>query len=86
MRAAATPTTTCAWCGHPFTPNTRGRPRAYCSNDCRSARGHYVEDLPGWQARLDELEAAARLYGRKVPLFIVNEGAEIHDHIARGAR
>ena len=59
MRAAATPTTKpCAWDGRPFTPNTIGRPREYCSNECRQARGHYVEGLPGWQARLALLEAA----------------------------
>ena len=76
----------CAWDGRPFTPNTIGRPREYCSNECRQARGHYVEGLPGWQARLAQLEAAARLYGRKVPTFIVNEIMELHDLIARGAQ
>lgn len=28
--------TKCEWCGKPFKPNSRGRPRKYCSNTCKN--------------------------------------------------
>lgn len=68
--------TACGWCGGPFTPNTLGRPRRYCSVQCRTDAGHYREDLPGWTARLAELEATATAsdrVGLAVPAFVRNE-------------
>ena len=73
----------CAWCGHPFRPNSIGRPRRYCSVGCRTEHGHYVEALPGLTARLAELEASAARY-RHPPNFITTEIAEIRASIAKG--
>ncbi len=67
----------CAWCGHPFEPNTFGRPRVYCSIGCRQDAGHYREDLPRWQADLAQLEASARGYRGTVPPFLRNEIADL---------
>lgn len=54
----------CAWCGRAFAPNTLGRPRRYCSTDCRTAAGHHREDAPGLRARIAEMEEAERSWQR----------------------
>jgi hypothetical protein len=66
----------CDWCRRSFIPNTIGRPRRYCSVACRRDHGHYVDALPGWTARLADLEASAASY-RRIPTFIRNEMAEV---------
>ncbi len=82
---------TCQWCAGPFTrnPRGRGRPRRFCSVECRIANAHYVEDLPGWQERLAELEAAAATYVKAkspLPVFLRNEVDTLRSRIAAGPR
>jgi hypothetical protein len=62
----------CEWCATAFEANATGRPRRYCSRQCRQDAGHYREDLPRWQAELADLETSAAGY-RTVPTFIANQ-------------
>jgi hypothetical protein len=76
----------CAWCARPFPPNPLGRPKVYCSGDCRRAHGRHAESLSEWQTELAHHEAAAASYGRihrPVPTFLRNEITMLRDLIAR---
>ncbi len=90
VTATATRTGSCAWCLAPFTPNTLGRPRRYCSVACRTEAGHWREDLPGWTATLERLEAAAderhlpRHARRGVPTYLRNEIRHLRAAIGSG--
>ena len=78
--------TTCAWCGASFPANSLGRPRRYCGVPCRRRHAAYVESLPGWTARLAELEASAAGYRGGTPVFIRNELDALRAAIADGPK
>ncbi|MGD0247806.1 MAG: hypothetical protein ABSB75_02020 [Candidatus Limnocylindrales bacterium] len=79
----------CAWCGQPFAPNPpgHGRPRLYCSRQCRHDHGYHVEQLPRWQAELAEAEASAagwRKLRQPVPVALRNQLEELRRLIGQG--
>jgi hypothetical protein len=79
---------TCTWCGLPFTPNAIGRPRRYCSLECRGDAAYYRGVAPDIGTRIAELEASERAWDRArlaVPAFLRNELAELRSRLpARG--
>lgn len=71
-------TRTCRWCGGPFEPNRRGRPRQYCSLGCRTQAEKERRILPGLRAIVADLEAKPRK-GRAVRTQL----AELRERIRR---
>lgn len=51
---AVMPTQSCPMCSRPVTPNRRGRPRVYCSHDCRRQMAVMREEVPVLRDQLAE--------------------------------
>jgi hypothetical protein len=58
------PARTCPTCGETFTANAIGRPKLFCSSECRREMWGIREELPGLVSELEETRRlAADNYG-----------------------